>query len=65
MLLNTEQVASILGYTKEYTSRLFKSNKLPAFKPNGGAWRMRKDDLEAFIKYKSTTPELIEIKKRR
>lgn len=47
------EVAQIVGFSEEYIRRLIRQEKLPAYftgMGTGAGWRVRHEDLEAFVK---------------
>jgi len=62
-LLKTEQVAEILGYTKQGIYQLVFKKKIPAFHLSGRALRFRESDINQWLKSKfvpadGTIPEV-------
>jgi excisionase family DNA binding protein len=48
-LLSAHDVARTLNVTLRTAQRLLKAGILPAFRLNGGPWRVRREDLEGYI----------------
>lgn len=51
-ILNSKQVAALLGVCKKVVERLARAGEIPAFKPDKMHWRYRESDIENWIQSK-------------
>jgi excisionase family DNA binding protein len=55
-LLTTAEVAARLGLSQRHVQELIKEGTIPAFRAGVRNWRVRVEDLEAYIQRQSNRP---------
>lgn len=55
-MLKTREVAKRLGVSSRTVARWIRDGELKAVKINGHTWRVREEDLRAFIDSRPTSP---------